>query len=73
MALASYGALRFLLQLFRGDAAPVLGSLDRSQIFSLTFVLLAGLWWLQKGRTLKRPQAAVPLEGPGTLLPWEQV
>jgi phosphatidylglycerol---prolipoprotein diacylglyceryl transferase len=73
MALASYGALRFILQLFRGDAAPVLGSLDRSQIVSFTFVLVAGLWWLQKGRTLTRPQEAVPLEGPGALLPWERV
>ncbi len=46
VGLAIYGASRFFLQFVRGDRAPALGFLDVNQIFSLLFLLSAGLLWL---------------------------
>ncbi|MFZ4856826.1 MAG: prolipoprotein diacylglyceryl transferase [Desulfuromonadaceae bacterium] len=43
LALAGYGVLRFVLQFFRGDAVPLVSHLDDSQLFSLGFLMVAGL------------------------------
>lgn len=50
LGLATYGFLRFFLQFIRGDRTPVLGFLDINQIFSLLFLLLAGMLWWNFGR-----------------------
>jgi phosphatidylglycerol:prolipoprotein diacylglycerol transferase len=50
LALAGYGALRFVLEFFRGDALPLVGSLDDSQIFCIGFLVVPGLLWWHQGR-----------------------
>ncbi|MBW2737611.1 MAG: prolipoprotein diacylglyceryl transferase [Deltaproteobacteria bacterium] len=63
LGIASYGFLRFFLQFVRGDRTPVLGFLDINQIFSLIFLLIAGLLWWRLGRqqkTSKKVIAALP-------------
>lgn len=53
IGLAGYGFLRFFLQFVRGDRTPVFGFLDVNQIFSLIFVLIAGLLWWRLARQQK--------------------
>jgi len=50
LGLATYGFLRFFLQFIRGNRTPLLGFLDINQIFSLLFLLLAGMLWWNFGR-----------------------
>jgi prolipoprotein diacylglyceryltransferase len=49
--MAGYGLLRFSIEWFRGDVSPVLGPLHASHLFSLTFIVGAGLLWWTRGRT----------------------
>jgi len=61
LALAGYGALRFSIEWFRGDAAAVLGPLHLSHLFSLLF-MLAGVslwWWKGVRRELQSPPHAI--------------
>jgi prolipoprotein diacylglyceryltransferase len=58
--LAGYGFLRFFLQFARGDRTPVVGFLDINQIFSLIFVLIAGLLWWRFRRKRPVPGEAKP-------------
>lgn len=60
LGIASYGFLRFFLQFVRGDRTPVLGFLDINQIFSLIFLLFAGLLWWRFGRTPTASRRAIP-------------
>jgi phosphatidylglycerol:prolipoprotein diacylglycerol transferase len=50
LAMAGYGALRFTIEWFRGDVSPVLGPFHASHLFSLLFILGAGLLWWIRGR-----------------------
>lgn len=61
VAFIGYGALRFVIEWFRGDAAAVLGPLHVSHLFSLLFMAAgASLWWW-KGthRELRSPDHAI--------------
>lgn len=51
LAMAGYGLLRFTIEWFRGDVSPVLGPFHASHLFSLGFILGAGLLWWIRGRT----------------------
>lgn len=50
LAMAGYGLLRFTIEWFRGDVSPVLGPFHASHLFSLAFIMGAGLLWWVKGR-----------------------
>lgn len=65
LGLASYGLLRFVLQFFRGDAQPLVGPFDGSQLFSLVFVAVAGLLWWRLGRRAEISGAAMTVRAPG--------
>ena len=69
LALAGYGALRFVLEFFRGDAIPLLGPFDDSQLFCLGFLLFAGLLWWCKGRRSERVQAPMTLQASKETVP----
>lgn len=50
LAMVGYGVLRFTIEWFRGDVLPVLGPFHASHLFSLAFILGAGLLWWIRGR-----------------------
>jgi phosphatidylglycerol:prolipoprotein diacylglycerol transferase len=57
LALVGYGLLRFVLEFYRGDATPLAGPFDSSQIFCLGFLSAAGLLWWRRGRRAERSAA----------------
>ena len=65
LAMAGYGLLRFIIEWFRGDVSPVLGPFHASHLFSLAFILGAGLlWWIRGGMRVPhgvRPVTVHPL------------
>lgn len=50
LAMAGYGLSRFTIEWFRGDVSPVIGPFHASHLFSVAFILGAGLLWWIRGR-----------------------
>ncbi|MGB8648620.1 MAG: prolipoprotein diacylglyceryl transferase family protein [Anaerolineae bacterium] len=53
--LVAYGALRFVVEFFRGDPRPMVGLLSLNQVICLGFIAIGGAFLMLRARALARP------------------